>query len=54
MGVKIIVYKNLIRQCRKYMAGLRPSSWLWQTNAMSIHHYIQKIREVENDKIRNN
>lgn len=46
--VSAIVYRNMIRECRKYMRGLKPSDWLWRSNAMSIHHYIQQLRYLQN------
>lgn len=47
MCLESIVYKNLIRECRRYMKGMRPSTWLWQTNAMSVIHYIKKLKELK-------
>jgi len=48
--VQEIIYKRLIKECRRYMKGMKPSSWQWQSNARSIIRYIAKIREIKNDK----
>ena len=47
MNLEIVIYQKLIRECREGMKFYFPNSWQWKSNAMSIHHYIQKIRELK-------
>jgi len=36
--VQEIIYKRLIKECRRYMKGMKPSNWQWQSKINNSLH----------------
>lgn len=40
------VYIGMLRECWKWMKKVKPSNQIWYNNALSVHHYCKKLKEL--------